>query len=99
MRQAFESIKTIGIVVEDVEINKSLRFNQRMRHKLHMLFLFWLLIMGFVLLQPVVTNGQDTVTGAFEGRVTDKLNPSLEISGAQVRITNVETGKFYDAVT
>jgi hypothetical protein len=99
MRQAIESIKTIGVLGEGIETNKPLRLNQRLRRKLHLPFLFWLLIMGVVLSQPIVSNGQDTVTGAFEGRVTDKLNPSIEISGAQVRITNVDTGKFYDAVT
>src|SRR3989442_7522193 len=49
-----------------------------------------LLLIVSVLLTAKGTNAQDTVTGAFEGTVTDNLGTLLK--GADVEITNQQTG-------
>src|SRR4051812_27942728 len=98
MKPIFVSVKAFGITVNRIQSMKALQLKQKLFLNSQLSFLVRLLIIGFVLF-PGITPAQDTVTGAFEGRVTDKSNADVEISGAQVRITNVETGKFYEAVT
>lgn len=97
MEPKYMSTKAFNVLINRIKYNKILQISRKLNRCLRLSMVLALLITGFMS-QPGTIYAQDTVTGAFEGRVTDKLSGD-EIPGAQVRITNVDTGKFYDAVS